>query len=189
MHLKLLLAEEVVTRFWGEDEALIQKTYFIERFSKRKEVTEMPLLQMPDGFKLSQIIKEAGFAPSTSQAIKLINSNAVSIDGQKIGANLEELPASFVLKVGKLNIAKIEMVSPWYWIGYVMSYTLIGPIDQTDFYMRYVMENAYNEAVVENRDIAYWYLNEYSEKLFVVLNDKQEILGMAVGRLSLYTRD
>ncbi len=110
MQIKLDLAELIVTRFFNAEEAFLQRSLFVNRFSNRLVSTELPVKKAPLGLTLSQLLKELGFAPSTSQALKLIKEGAVKIDGVKVLENLQELPASFCLRSGKLNLANIVLV-------------------------------------------------------------------------------
>lgn len=111
MEFKLDLAQLIVGRFWDEDEALRQREGFVNRFRNKAEVTDMETFEVKTGLKLSQVLKDIGFAPSTSQAMKLIQAGAVYIDGVKTLTNVEDLPDSFVLKAGKLKIGKV-VVAP-----------------------------------------------------------------------------
>ena len=109
----ILLSSGGFGGFW------ITKKFFSGKtlVQNKVEITELETKQVASGLKLAQIIKEVGFAPSTSQALKLIQGQAVSIDGVRVVENIETLPESFVLKVGKLKICKISIETPELGLG------------------------------------------------------------------------
>ena len=80
MTLKFELAESILSRFYDCDEALRQKNAFVDRFrNKSIDVDNLEIKHICSGLKLSQILKNVGFAPSTTQAMKLIQAGGVYI--------------------------------------------------------------------------------------------------------------
>ncbi len=110
MKYKLNLAASIVERFHGIEESLKQTEGFINKFrNKQIDVHNLDTIEVERGLKLPQLIKQVGFATSSTQANQLIKGNAVSIDGQKINNSLSDIPDEFILTVGKLKAAKIKM--------------------------------------------------------------------------------
>lgn len=110
---KVALAKEIIEIFYSKEEANKAEVEFDRIFAKGG---------LPDKIKecvfkeqaplwLCKVIVEVGFAPSNSQARRLIESRAVEIDGEKVQDSKFELDlsanASYLLKVGKKNFAKI----------------------------------------------------------------------------------
>ena len=61
------------------------------------------------GLRLPNVIKEAGLAPSTSDAIRLIGQGAVKINNERVNDANQVLQKgeSIVLQVGKRRFARI----------------------------------------------------------------------------------
>jgi len=107
---KAELARTIVDRFHGTDAATAAEAEFERVFSKRDVPTEMPEIALPAGkVALVDLIVTAGFAKSKSEARRLIEQNAVSLDGEKVTAIDAEVdpPAGAVLRVGRRRFARI----------------------------------------------------------------------------------
>lgn len=111
--IKMELGSFVVELFHGKDIALEQKEKFIQRFTK-KVITDIPEVEftMPEKtISLTRLIKQLDMAPSTSEAGRLIEGNAVKINSEKVSdKNLAvEVGQEIVLQVGKLKIKKVKL--------------------------------------------------------------------------------
>lgn len=106
---KMLLAQEIVARFHSAQAAEQAQNQFVEQFQKRKTPESIPEVEIvaAENLSLSQIIKQVGFAESTSKALAKINQGGVRINGERVSDAKLELPAEFVLQVGKIHFAKI----------------------------------------------------------------------------------
>jgi tyrosyl-tRNA synthetase len=112
---KHALAWRIVRMYHGEDAASTAREHF-ERTIIQKEVPDQivefrPTPQEDVHVALPALIHQAGLASSTSEARRLIQQQAVSIDGQKVTEtratiDLEER-TPFVLRVGKRRFARI----------------------------------------------------------------------------------
>jgi len=82
MEAKKGLAAELVERFHGSEAAEQAARFFEERFQKRTahRPTEVRLDTAADEMGICQLIKEVGFAPSTSEARRLVHQGAVRVD-------------------------------------------------------------------------------------------------------------
>lgn len=121
--LKLELATELVRLYHGPDEALQARQFFIDTFS-RKSVDREQVAQKPipvEAFKdgvvsLPLLVASLEFAKSNSAARKLIESGAVSLEGEKVtdpfatfeSADLE----GKLLRVGKHQFAVLTAPDP-----------------------------------------------------------------------------
>ena len=107
---KVMLAKEIVTRFHGAraaDEALAD-------FQLRAQggipegIAAVALAGAP--LAIGQMLKQAGLAPSTSEALRLIEQGGVRIDGATVLDKALKLTAgSFVVQVGKRKFARISL--------------------------------------------------------------------------------
>lgn len=59
-----------------------------------------------------------------------------------------------------------------------MNFTYTEPINQTDLYMNYVLDNMDNTEILESNQIKYWLPNQYRETLIACLDDKERIVGL-----------
>ncbi len=110
---KVALAKEVVQIFYTKEEADKAEQEFERIFVKGGTPDDIKEVCFEEQAALwiCKVIVEAGFAPSNSQARRLVESRAVEIDGSKLEDPKFELPLgkdnSYLLKVGKKKFAKI----------------------------------------------------------------------------------
>ncbi len=117
MDAKKRLAREIVTIYHSAEAAAAAQTEFERVFSSREVPQDMPevTLQPSDlengEIRLVKLITLAGLAPSGSEARRLIQSGAVSIDGEKLTDVMANVsPADDqVLRVGKLKFARLRL--------------------------------------------------------------------------------
>ncbi|MGB6329114.1 MAG: tyrosine--tRNA ligase [Halarcobacter sp.] len=102
------LAIEIVDRYHGKGAGEEAKAEFKKVFAKKDIPTDIPEFKLESGIWICQALVDSLLVASTSQARRDINSNAVSINQQKITddkLNLE--PGEYILQKGKKNFAKI----------------------------------------------------------------------------------
>lgn len=112
---KFRLAEELVARFHGNAAAQLALSNFIERFQQGKFPENMPQMQLTStqgNLPIANLLKEAGLAPSTTEALRLIRQGAVRIDGERLEDHALRLPvgSSHVYQVGKRRFAKVTVI-------------------------------------------------------------------------------
>ena len=112
---KFLLAEELVARFHGHKAAQQAKAGFINQFAKKHQPDDMPectLQVSAQGMPIGNIIKEAGLAASTSEAMRLVKQGAVKFAGNRVTGPKQLLYAGSegVLQVGKRRYARLSLV-------------------------------------------------------------------------------
>ena len=71
------------------------------------EVIEHPDRDIGDRWDVSRIIEHIRFAKSRSEAMRLINQGAVSINGRKINGNLAIVKSGSTIQVGKRRFARV----------------------------------------------------------------------------------
>jgi tyrosyl-tRNA synthetase len=117
-NVKVRLAKEFVKRFHGAQAAEAAEEEFNRIFVNKGVPDEMPEFKAPASKFSSEIdvaglLKEFDLVPSTSEARRLLQSNAVEIAGQKVTqprATFAFKPGSeIIIKVGKKKFAKLRI--------------------------------------------------------------------------------
>lgn len=111
---KVRLAKELVARFHGQQAAERAHERFVAQFQRRELPEDIPLCEVQTSdptASISYVLKSAGLATSTSEAMRLIKQGAVQVDGQRIDDPKLEFPVHsvFLLKVGKRRFARISL--------------------------------------------------------------------------------
>ena len=113
---KVKLAQEIIERF--HDAAAAEKA--LENFEARyqrgaipDEMDELTLITETSGYSIANLLKEAGLASSTSEAIRMINQGAVKIAGEKVTDTKLEVPVATenVFQVGKRKFARVKIIA------------------------------------------------------------------------------
>jgi len=115
MEAKKALARELVARFHGEEAADRAAGFFEERFQKRTAhaPTEVAIETSEPDLWICQLIKQVGFAPSTSEAKRLLAQGAVRVDGKRVDPEYRfRGGVDRLLEVGKRRLAAIRFVPP-----------------------------------------------------------------------------
>jgi tyrosyl-tRNA synthetase len=112
--IKVLLAKEIVARFHTPRAADVAEFEFLSRFKFGAVPDDMPACTVAveaDGMvSLPALLKQAGLAPSTSEAVRNIDQGGVRVDGEKIGDRARRLGAgTYVVQVGKRKWARITV--------------------------------------------------------------------------------
>ncbi|MBQ9292555.1 MAG: tyrosine--tRNA ligase [Campylobacter sp.] len=105
---KEALAMEIVTRFYSEEISLKAKEEFDKVHSNNELPTEIPEFKIGSPAWIVKAIMSCKLAPSSSEARRLIKSNAVSLDQNKVSDEQLQLSSGeYVLQVGKKKFAKL----------------------------------------------------------------------------------
>jgi tyrosyl-tRNA synthetase len=107
---KILLAQELVARFHCKQDAENALEDFQARFQRGVLPADMPEVSVAAA-PIAQVLKQAGLASSTSEALRLIDGGGVRLDGEKISDKtlVLEAGATVVLQVGKRKFARISL--------------------------------------------------------------------------------
>lgn len=113
---KMRLAKEITTLYWGSNEAEIAEDHFKTVFQKNlipDDITEFNLssdcLTSNGQIDLVKIMVINGLAKSNSEAKRLITQNAMKIDGEKFNSfAMPNLHDSFIIQIGKSKFVKIR---------------------------------------------------------------------------------
>ena len=115
MTAKKALAAELVERFHGPDAAREAARFFEERFQKRTPHAprRVRISAAGDDIWICQLIKDVGFAPSTSAARRLIAQGAVRVDGKAVDVEFRfRRDRDRLLEVGRRQIAEVAFGDP-----------------------------------------------------------------------------
>ncbi|MGE5238776.1 MAG: tyrosine--tRNA ligase [Chloroflexota bacterium] len=105
------LASEIVERYWGREAALRAAEEFQRIFKEKGLPDEVPTISVQwdeDEMWLPKIMKTAGVAPSTTEAVRLIKQGAVHIDEfREVDADKKLPRGTYLLKAGKRKFVKV----------------------------------------------------------------------------------
>lgn len=110
---KVDVARRIVSLYHGEDAATAAVEEF-ERVFVRKdlpdEIASMAVDAPLEGMNIVDLVHAVGFAPSKSEARRLVQGGGVQIDGSKVGsiADMIDLSSERVLRVGKLKFLRVQ---------------------------------------------------------------------------------
>ena len=111
---KVDLARELVARFHDEAAAEEAIRYWNETIRGGQMPDDIPLKEIAapaEGVRIGVLLKLAGLAPSTSEAMRKLAQRAVRVDGEVVeDRDLSFQPgAEFVLQMGKRQFAKVKI--------------------------------------------------------------------------------
>jgi tyrosyl-tRNA synthetase len=100
--------QEIIDRFHNLDAYHMAKEDFAKRSSglAPDEVKEFQISKQ-ENLAIPQILKTINYVASTSEAIRLIKSGGIRIDGEKIDLQYQIEKSNFLIQVGKRKFAKI----------------------------------------------------------------------------------
>ena len=107
---KVMLAKEITTRFHSAAAADAAEQDFTNR-SKGGVPDDIPEVALSDApLGMGALLKQAGLAPSTSEASRLIDGGGVRVDGVVISDRGLKLNAgTYVVQVGKRKFARVTL--------------------------------------------------------------------------------
>ena len=107
---KVLLAKEITARFHSVQAADAAEQDFNNR-SKGGVPDEIPDISLGGGpLGIAVLLKQAGLAPSTSEAGRLIDGGGVRVDSSVVSdKGLKLQPGTYVVQVGKRRFARVTL--------------------------------------------------------------------------------
>ena len=108
---KVMLAREITARFHSAQAADAAELDFNNR-SKGGVPDEIPEVELGGApLAIAAILKQAGLAPSTSEAGRLIDGGGVRVDSGVVSDKALKLgPGSYVVQVGKRKFARVTLI-------------------------------------------------------------------------------
>ncbi|MGE5161494.1 MAG: tyrosine--tRNA ligase [Betaproteobacteria bacterium] len=112
--IKVLLAKEIVARFHSGRDADQAEFEFLSRFKFGAIPDDMPEFTVnadaDGGVAIAALLKQAGLAPSTSEAVRNVEQGGVKVDGEKVADRSVRLRAgTYVVQVGKRKWARVTV--------------------------------------------------------------------------------
>ena len=112
--IKVMFAQEIVTRFHDADAAAAALSDFEARFQKGALPDEMPefTLVCPEGeMSVAHLLKEAHLVEGTSEAMRMIQQGGVKLNGEKVADKNARVPSGtvYVAQVGKRKFARVTL--------------------------------------------------------------------------------
>ncbi|MFZ2724890.1 MAG: tyrosine--tRNA ligase [Methylococcaceae bacterium] len=113
---KVLLAQEIIERFHDKAAAVKALENFEARFQRGAipdDIEELELKCEGASYPIANLLRDAGLASSTSEAMRLIKQGGVKLDGEKIVDSKQEIAinSQHIYQVGKRNYKKIKISS------------------------------------------------------------------------------
>ncbi|WP_025040470.1 tyrosine--tRNA ligase [Nitrosospira briensis] len=114
--IKVMFAQELVTRFHSKQDAESALADFEARFTRGALPDDMPqkmLYTDAEGLPITQLLKQAGLTASTTEALRLIEQGGVRLNGEKVSDKTIKLSRgeSAVVQVGKRKFARVTISS------------------------------------------------------------------------------
>ncbi len=105
---KMLLAREIVSIFYGEESAQPAEDAFVALFQKKAIPDDMPEYELQDGQTLLDVLVATKLVSSKSDAYRMAKQNAIRLDGEKLSDVRVAFPHPGVLQVGKRKFVRVK---------------------------------------------------------------------------------
>ena len=108
--IKRSLAKDLVKKYYSEKEADLAQSSFDQIFVKRDNPENMQIRKIDSDVGLLELITEEGLVASRGEGKRLLNQNAIKINGQvcnDINFVISSSEEEFVIKVGKRRFLKV----------------------------------------------------------------------------------
>lgn len=112
--IKVLMAQEIVTRFHSSRDAETALAEFEARFRRGVLPDDMPEIDVASvggSIPVLQLLKQADLVSSTSEAARMVQQGAVKLDGERVNDKADVVDAGRVVvaQVGKRKFARITV--------------------------------------------------------------------------------
>ena len=105
---KMKMAQEIVSIFYTDAEAVSAQDHFIKMFQQKEVPDEIPEYDLQSGQTVVDVILSAGMAESKSKARQLIDQKGVRLDGEVLERGDAVFPHPGVLQVGKRRFLRVK---------------------------------------------------------------------------------
>lgn len=103
-------ALEIVTIFYGSQQAAAAQTAWLRQFSNKEMPADIPeqKLEKPD-WDTAEVLINTGLVESKSEARRLLEQGGVRVNGQSLDSETVELSDGDILQVGKRRFIKVRL--------------------------------------------------------------------------------
>lgn len=105
---KMRLAREIVSIFYGEADAQSAQEAFVKLFQQKELPEDMPEFQLQPGQTVLDVMLAAKLVSSKSEARRLFEQKGVRLDGATVDNGNETFPHPGVLQVGKRKFLRVK---------------------------------------------------------------------------------
>jgi tyrosyl-tRNA synthetase len=105
---KMKLAYEVVSLFYGDDDAITAQAAFVRLFQKGDVPAEMPEYHLKVGETVLDVLVSTGLVSSKSEGRRMLQQKGVRLDGEVLAEPGILFPHPGVLQVGKRHFIRIK---------------------------------------------------------------------------------
>jgi len=105
---KMKLAREITSIFYGDSDAQRAQEAFIRTFQQKEIPAEMPEFELQSGQTVLEVILAANMATSKSEARRLFDQRGIRLDGVTIERGDVPFPHPGVLQVGKRKFLRVK---------------------------------------------------------------------------------
>lgn len=105
---KMKMAEEIVSIFYGSEEAAAGRENFIKTFQQKEVPDEIPEYALKGNESVLDVILAAKMASSKSEARRLFEQKGVRLDGEILEKGDVPFPKPGVLQVGKRKFLRVK---------------------------------------------------------------------------------
>lgn len=105
---KMRLAREIVSIFYGDADAALAQESFVKMFQQKEIPDEMPEFQLQPGQTVLDVILAAKLTASRSDAKRLFDQRGVRLDGETIERGDIPFPHPGVIQVGKRKFLRVK---------------------------------------------------------------------------------
>ena len=105
---KMKLAREITSIFYGDSDAQRAQEAFIRTFQQKETPAEMPEFELQSGQTVLEVILAANMATSKSEARRLFDQRGIRLDGVTIDRGDIPFPHPGVLQVGKRKFLRVK---------------------------------------------------------------------------------
>lgn len=104
---KMKLAHEIVSIYHSEEEADTAQEAFIRVFQQGNLPEDLPTYNLKPGQTVLDVMVDGGLVKSNSEGRRMIDQNAVRLDGETLSDPTQEFPHEGILQVGKRRFLKV----------------------------------------------------------------------------------
>jgi tyrosyl-tRNA synthetase len=105
---KMKLAREITSIFYGESGATKSEGAFVRLFQEKGTPASMPEFDLEPGATIAEVLLKTGLASSKSEAKRLLGQGGVRLDGQPLEQPDAIFPRGGVLQVGKRHFVRVK---------------------------------------------------------------------------------